>query len=876
MDELLSDFLAETTDHLDQVGAQIVQFERDPSNTAIIAQIFRLIHTVKGTSGFLDLPRLERLSHSAETLIGRARDRAGATPEEVTLILTAIDRLREILNALEETGKEPDGDDEALVAALESEIAMDDARQLQREPAAADAAPATQRSAEETPAARLPLTNVQDVAASGEAERHSEQAPARPEQQPQAAPREPSTIRVALGTLEHIMRLVSELVLARNQLLDVARQRDDEFINAPMQRLSAITSDLQDRVMQARMQPIDRVFANLPRMVRDLSHDLGKKVDLVVEGNDTELDRQLVELIRDPLTHLLRNCIDHGIETPNERLAANKSATGTIRIGASQDAGHITIEIADDGRGINVNRIREKAIALQLASEAEIEGMKDDDICRFIFAHGFSTANTVTNVSGRGIGMDVVRENIESIGGTVALNSTRGRGTTFTLRIPLTLAIAPALIVEAGGQRYALPQHAVVETVACNDGSGERISIVQDALMLRLRDNIIPVADLTAMLDASGSACSRRHHNEGFAIVMRAGAVNFALKVDQVTDVQEIVVKPLSRTLSRLGIYSGNTILGDGSVVLILNPNGIATAIGLEAARQYQVVTSQYEGDYEAESTSLVLFRAGQDSQKAIPLSLISRIERISPAAVRRADTQFVIEREGRLMPVMPLCDLEDEAAQWNVLVIGVGGEYMGLLVGEIVDIVDQKLDIELSGTNPSVIGSTTVGGQATEILDVAYYMKLLRPNAFERRHAKRFRVLLIDDKKFFLDMLAPVISAAGYDVSTANGGADALKMIRRGAVFDIIATDLDMPHMDGYELTRQIREIPNHGGKPVIALDAYAGQSVLAATRSAGIDKVVGKFDRAALRQALSEILAESAFNTADIEARVTGEAAA
>ena len=570
---------------------------------------------------------------------------------------------------------------------------------------------------------------------------------AAPEQSAASAPRESSSIRVAVGTIERIMRLVSELVLTRNQLLEIARSQPNEDFSAPLQRLSSVTSDLQDGVMHARMQPIERLFGPLPRMIRDLSQDLAKKADLVVDGADTELDRQMIELLRDPLTHIIRNCIDHGIELPRERIAAGKSDTGTIHISAAHEAGHITLRIADDGRGLDVGRIREKAVVLGLASEEEIAQMGNDELCRFIFSQGFSTARTVTNVSGRGIGMDVVRENIESIGGTVSLSTAPGRGTTFILKVPLTLAIAPALIFEISGQRYAIAQHAVIEAIPCLQDGKSRIQYAQGAPMLDLRDQMIPVADMHAIFDLPARELEKR-----LALVLRAGSSTFALTVDNVADVQEIVVKPLDRTLSHLGVYAGSTILGDGSVVLILNPNGIAARIGLDGSNQFRVDTSQQDLPPEKKATSLILFRAGQGAMKALPLSLISRIESINGNDISSADDQLVVAHRGSLMPLIGLGELNGEGfasrissrETWPVLIVGVGGEPIGLLVSEIVDIVESFLDIDIAGTTPAVIGSTTINGEAAEVLDLAHYMKAARPGAFERGHARRFRVMLV------------------------------------------------------------------------------------------------------------------------------------
>ncbi len=870
MDELLNDFLAETADHLEQVGSQIVHFERDPSDRSAIANIFRLVHTIKGTCGFLELARLERVAHAAETLISQVRDQGRAETAHVTLILTSIDRIRLILNTLEANGQEPEGDDSDLIAALET-AAGGESSLAQDRPETVPAPPAVPAFAVHERAAEGLDDQILNSPAALEGERPSLQA---------VATREPSSIRVAVGTLERIMRLVSELVLTRNQLLEIVRSQPNEELTGPLQRLSSVTSDLQDGVMHARMQPIERLFGPLPRMIRDLAHDLGKKAELIVDGSDTELDRQMIDLLRDPLTHIIRNCLDHGIESPEHRVAAGKSDNGTINISASHEAGHISIRIADDGRGLDVQRIREKALTLGLVSEEDLARMGNDELCRYIFSPGFSTAKQVTNVSGRGIGMDVVRENIESIGGSVSLSTSPGRGTTFLLKVPLTLAIAPALIFEIGGQRYAIAQHAVVEAVSCGLNGQSRIQFAQGAPMLELRDQLIPVADMRMIFGLEPS----NNPNDALAVVVRTGVATFAMMVDNVADVQEIVVKPLDRTLAHLGIYAGSTILGDGSVVLILNTNGLAGRLGLDGSNQFRVDTSQQDLPPEKTATSLILFRAGSGSLKVLPLSLISRIESIKRSEISTADGQLVVAHRGALMPLIPLGNVVDAHNQlidpaienWPVLVVGVGGEPMGLLVSEIVDIVETFLDIDIAGVTSDVIGSATIRGEAAEVLDLAHYMKIARPGAFERGHAKRFRVMLVDDKLFFRDLLAPIISAAGYEVTTIGSGQEGLAVLKRGVNFDIIVTDVDMPDMDGYSFARALHDNPRTRDVPVIALDAHAGHSVLEAANRAGMRGAVGKFDRQGLLNALRSVLEASAFTSSALEQRVSGEKAA
>ena len=556
MDELLNDFLAETSEHLESASTQLVMFESDPSNSAIVSSIFRLVHTIKGTCGFLGLTRLEALTHAAEAVISRLRDGRAATPEMVSLILAAVDRVKIILAEIEAHAAEPPGDDAALIGELEAQLesleAFDHA-----EAGLAVAGPADDPGAAPRPANAAPSASA--AAAGSDRLKRSE------------------TIRVDVSSLERIMVLVSELVLTRNQLLEINRKQEDEAVKAPMQRLSSLTSDLQDSVMRARMQPLSRLFARLPRLVRELAVETRKKLALVVDGGDTELDRQLIEVVRDPLTHILRNAADHGIELPADRIMAGKPEHGTIRISASHEAGYISVSIADDGRGLDVERIKAKALARGLVGLADLDDLPPEQVYRFIFLPEFSTAAKVTSISGRGVGLDVVRENIETIGGSIAVTSTFGKGTSFNLKIPLTLAIAPALIVETGHQRYALPQQSVVEAIGFGQGSPHRVERVQGAMVLRLRDKVIPLVDLrdTFKLPHEADAQSK------LAVVMRFGAHLFAVLVDHVADVQEIVVKPLGASLAHLFMFSGHTILGDGSVVLILDPVGLARSIGL-------------------------------------------------------------------------------------------------------------------------------------------------------------------------------------------------------------------------------------------------------------------------------------------------------
>lgn len=873
MDDILRDFLVETAEHIDAAGEQLVRLERDPSDAEMISSIFRLVHTIKGTCGFLGLARLARVTHAAESLIGRLREGAPASAETVTLILSTIDRIKSILADIEEKGEEPQGDDAELIAALASHAAT-----MASGPAAAPEAPTATADAN-PPAAQLPVAE-QTTAEAVDAQ----PAAASLQKTSQAGevhhgelvrPLRADTIRVAVDALESLMLLVSELVLTRNQLTEVTRSNTDEAVKGALQRLSAVATDLQDAVMRARMQPMSRIFGALPRLVRELAVELGKKIDLVVDGAETELDRQILEQIRDPLTHMIRNCADHGLETPGERVRSGKPETGSIRVSASHEAGQISIEVVDDGRGLDYDAIRRKAAALELASEQELAAMSTDEIARFIFVPGFSTARAVTSVSGRGVGLDVVRENIQAIGGVVAVSSRPGAGTRFLIRIPLTLAIAPALIVAAGGQRFALPQVGVVEAVSVGPESEHKIEVVQGAPMLRLRNEVVPIADLHDLLGVA--PCEASEDDERLVVVMRVAAATFGLIVQAVEDVQEIVVKPLGSPLAHLKVYSGQTILGDGSVVLILDSGGIAETLGIERAASYREARGDLSITPRQSRTRVVLLRAGEGAHKALPLSLITRIESVDTAAIEHTGAGYVLRHRGQLMPLLPAAEgVAPTHANQPVLVIGYGGETMGLLVDEIIDIVEDPLDIQIAQGAPGVIGTAEFGGVVCELLDLTHFIRIARPDSASRGVNRKFRLLLVDDRQFFRDMLTPVLSAAGYHVTTLASASEALALIDKGAHFDAIVTDIDMPDIDGYSFARSLRAMAQCGRMPIVALAAQANDKTLRAADAAGIDAIAGKFDRRALLETLSEQLGKVSLGAQGLEDRFLAETAA
>jgi two-component system chemotaxis sensor kinase CheA len=832
MDDLLREFLTETGESLDVVDVELVRFEQEPNNAKILDKIFRLVHTIKGTCGFLGLPRLEALAHAAETLMGKFRDGMPVTADAVTLILFTIDRIKDILRALESAQREPAGSDDELIAQLDL-LARRDAT----EPAPNEGAPSAMGAGAPPP-----------VAETVAAERTAEERPDKAANH---------TIRVNLDTLEHLMTMVSELVLTRNQLLEIVRRHEDSEFKVPLQRLSNVTAELQEGVMKTRMQPIGHAWQKLPRLVRDLSAELGKEIELECSGADTELDRQVLDLIKDPLTHMVRNCADHGIESAAERLAAGKPEKGIIRLSAYHEGGYIIIEIADDGRGLDTARIRARAVSGGFVSEAEAEKMSETQIQKFIFAPGFSTVTQVTTVSGRGVGMDVVRNNIDQIGGNVDLRSVPGAGTTFIIKIPLTLAIVSALVVEAGGQRFAIPQLSVIELVRARADGEHRIERIKHTPVLRLRDKLLPLVHLKRLL-----AIGEANADDGFIVVMQVGSQVFGVVVDGVFHTEEIVIKPMSSKLRHIAMFSGNTILGDGSVIMIVDPNGIAQALGAAATDEIAAVGegTAARGEGEQPMTSLLIFRAGSPQPKAVPLALVTRLEEIDSRKIELSNGRQLVQYRGQLMPLIRIdgeSGLKRDGAQ-PILVFSDGGRAMGLAVDEIVDIVEDALDIEVASDRPGVLGSAVIKGSATEILDVGHFLPLAFEDWFRCRDEIAAQaasdVLLVDDSAFFRNMLGPVLKAAGYRTVAVASAAEALALIKAGRRFDVIVTDIDMPQMDGFAFAAALRDNPRTAAVPIIGLSAMVSSAAVERGRAVGLHDFVAKFDRPGLIAALKE----------------------
>lgn len=940
MDDLVADFIAETREGLEALDSELVRFEQQPDDPATLGGIFRLIHTIKGTCGFLGLVRLQTVAHAAENVLGAFRDGVlPVTPVAVSAVLETVDLIRTLTDALGADAVEPEGDDSALIARLEGLLetpvtpagdapvmaavspADEDVRRLierlggeatldaaaeaavgrfpsdpvlgplfeaadpdRLQAAIRDSLGALARKTERGRDFRVALDGfVEGCLTGAEAQRvfalvgealssldiadaaldrlamlvdcdpdempgpalerfvpPAAAAAVGPAQDPSPVAAPPhggapsssgeaessgpaQTIRVSVDALEHLMTVVSELVLIRNQLIQTLRLEPESPFAAPLNRLNQVTSELQEGVMTTRMQPISGAWAKLPRLVRDLAQDLGKSIDLVMIGQDTELDRQVLELIKDPLTHMIRNAADHGLETPAERAAAGKPETGRITLQARHEGGAIVIEISDDGRGLPAGKLRAKAVAAGALTPLQAEQMSDLEARQLIFLPGLSTAAQVTSVSGRGVGMDVVRTNIEKIGGAIELASVEGRGACFTIRIPLTLTIVSALIVECCGERFAMPQSSLVELVSASDGSGRSIEYIDGVAVLRLRDRLLPLVSLQALL---GLEPAREPSAEACIIVARVGAFTFGVIVDRVFDTEEIVVKPVASVLRHLKLYSGATILGDGSVILILDLKGISAETGAgQCTGQGAGGLNDDDADGAARrqtTSALLVFRAANDTLKAAPLANVSRIEEVAAHQIEWIDGRSVIQYRGRLMPII---GPDGEAANvWDgpqprpLLVFSRDDRSVGLLANEIVDIVESVIETDMPAAGAGALGGLIIGGVATELIDVAYYWRRAFPDdpvrtdeMADRSATERAdpvpeavvatapppdprRLLLVDQSPFSQLLLRPLLAQAGYEVIVAEDPVAALGLYEAGEQFQLIMADTSTP----------------------------------------------------------------------------------
>jgi len=756
MDDIVAEFLAESVENLDQLDKDLVTLEKNPSDREIFAQIFRTIHTIKGTCGFLAFGTLESVTHVGESLLSRLREGSlDLRPEITTDLLALIDAVRAILANIDATGQEGDEGYADLIERLKSHGEGTESTAGIPEPGTS------------TPPSRTKArVRKKSATTSGKGARAKKKASDKKPARKQAEPTpEPTTadedadeleltstptsaetsIRVDVRVLDHLMNLVGELVLSRNQLVQNVAGSTDSRLTSSSQRLDAITGELQEAVMRTRMQPISSIWKKLPRFTRDLSLKFGKQVEIEMEGEETDLDKSVIEAIKGSLLHLVRNAVDHGIEDPDAREKKGKPRAGTLRLRAHHEGGTVVIEVHDDGGGLDRDRILARAVENGLVTETESVSLSRNEIESFIFHPGFSTASKVTNISGRGVGLDVVRTNVERMGGSVELQSEPGESTTFRVKIPLTLAIVSVLLVAADEHRIAIPQASVVELIRLDDAaSGLGIEDLNGVPVFRLRGNLLPLVFLNHELGIRKDGEDRPGAN---IVVLQGDDRQFGLVVDAIEDSQEIVVKPLGRLLSAVP-FAGATILGNGQIALILDVFRLGLAAGVVSEARAHTVAAQVSAAVKTRKsrTRLVCIHGTDDERLAIEFDAVDRLENIPRSSIERVGNQQVIQYGDEILQLVELQRTLPErrkearsspgradGATVPVVVCTVDGQRIGLIVHMIADIVEEELKARRPGSRDGIRGCAVIQDRVTEILDLEAVVRLADPEFFDR-----------------------------------------------------------------------------------------------------------------------------------------------
>ena len=863
MDDLIKDFIDETVESLQAMDADLVVLERDPQNKELLGNVFRVMHTIKGTCGFIGLARLEKVAHAAENMLHELRSGGFEINEtSMTILFMCIDRVRYLVGEINKSGAEPSGDDHDIISMIEATLkGACHAPVPEVAPAQHTESPAVTVQAESKTETPLESREPEPVKSAVTATAAEEKAP--------------EYLRVQVNILEELINMVSELVLTRNQLLQLVRAEETSSLKTPLQRLNRIVSDLQDSVMKTRMQPIGNAWAKLPRIVRDLSSELKKKINLEMEGEDTELDRQVLELIKDPLIHMVRNSCDHGIETPELRAAAGKKEAGTIRVKAYHEGGFVIIKITDDGRGLNVDKIAAKAVERGLIDRDQVASMSTKQILACIMKPGFSTAEHVTNVSGRGVGMDVVRANIEKIGGTIDMDSFPGRGTSFTIQIPLTLAIISSLIVGIDGGRYAIPQMNIQELVSLDGAAGVVIEKINDKPVLRLRDRIISLLDSRMLFGRDRTEATDM--KDKLIAVISAGASYYGIILDRIYDTEEVVIKAPSSAIKSAGIFSGNTILGDGQVIMILDPAAISRRFNVEKdskAIEFSADDAHTARALRPEIASMLVFNAGAGAAKAIPLELVSRLHVFNAADVTRSADKMVVTFNNHLME---LVNIEGgrkmpETGEFMAIILSDdrSESAIGIIIDEVIDIISGELDITPATRRPGVLGSMRLGDYTVDLIDITHYLSNSSNDWFSVKahqsadfatesavngHAgpDKTKILVVDDSNFFRSMLANLLSAEGYDVTVCMDAQEAIRLHDEGYMFDVVLSDIEMPGLDGFAFVERMRQSSAWRETPFIAITSHNTPRDVETGMKKGFNDYIGKFDKAQLMRSIS-----------------------
>lgn len=884
-DGLLQEFVVESAAHLAQVEGQLLQIEAGGEDIDIdlVNTVFRAIHSVKGAAGFLSLSVINSLAHNLENVLNMIRNRELIpTLAVINVLLRASDQLRTLVDNIS-TSNEVDVSgfvEELELIANGTTLQTDDSNNNAAESDFADSNVITDaepddtnisseigeetHTLKETPSFQasdslLPPKNIVNSDASTKALKQNNSNST--ENGHSKAKATDSIVRINVALLDRLMNLAGELVLSRNQLLLAVSNGVREGLESIASRVDQVTSELQETIMQTRMQPIGTVFSRFPRVVRDLSAKLGKECNLEIEGDEVEVDKTIVEAMGDPLTHLVRNSVDHGIELPEVRHNSGKARTGLIRLRAFHQAGKVCIRIEDNGGGMDPKKLKAKALEKGLINQDQASMMSDNEALRLIFAPGFSTAAQVTDVSGRGVGMDVVRTNIEQLGGTVDIESKLGVGSAVHITLPLTLAIIPSMIVGCAGERYAIPQASIAELVRVPEAElSTKIGNVHGAEVLRLRGALLPLVRLDNALGLRTEGGIETRPKSANILVLETGQMRYGLVVDSLFDNEEIVVKPLGKHVKDLGYLAGATILGDGYVALIVDVVGMAVQSNLRNIEAAAAADSENAARTMAEESHRLLLFANEPSEQfAVPMDMVARIERIKSADVRVVGGQNLLIYRGNSLPLMRIEEnitaLPPPEGIENlfVIVFRIEGQEVGLVAPTLRDIRDIELRMDATTLRePGVLGSTVVDGLTTRLLDMIELVRFKHPDwqpAKDQRQSEQQEktptILLAEDSEFFRNHVKRTLETEGFNVIGAADGQCAWDQLKTTfEEIDLLITDIEMPRMTGLELAKAVRGNAAMSALPIMALTSLASEDDQARGIQAGIDEYQGKLD--------------------------------
>lgn len=918
--EIFQEFLIESFENLSNINDEITQFEKDPTQMDLLNSIYRKVHTVKGSASFLSLKKLQSVTHASENLLDLIR--AGDMQINgmiVDLLLSNFDVCSDILKILEDTGEEGDADYSQVVAKtvgiIESnthslEVINEDINIIENSPSgdnltkvvevkevAEDKIQApklevvkplesTPKVQEVVPAAKAEEIEVKPTTKAAPVTKKKEEASKKGSDIPKAKGLADSVVKVNVQLLDKIMNVVGELVLNRNQIMQYAQTQDSSELNRLATQLDGITTELQQDVMTTRMQPVGSVLNKFERIVRDLSRQQNKKIQLNLSGQDTELDKSLIESIRDPLTHLIRNSVDHGIENPIDRIDKGKNEVGSINIKAYHEGGQVTIEIQDDGNGIHADVIRQKAIEKGVITEERAAVISDGEVLNLIFAPGFSTAEQVTSISGRGVGMDVVKSNIEKIRGTVDISSIPGEGTSFKLKIPLTLAIVPSLIVSDGGETYAIPQTNLVELVRISTESENQIEKVHNSEFFRLRERLVPIFRLSSILDGkssqkleevkTSSEGSEWEEDATNIAMLNADGVMFGLIVDTILDTEEIVVKPLNQKLKDINIYAGATIMGDGRVALILDALGFYAYVSKSSTETKDLIDKHDEVTANAidESQEYVLCKLKDDAVYAFPLCYVNRLEEFAGSRIEHSGENNLIRYRDAATPLLCLSDMFckneneikkniNEVENHPTIVVQGNGGYIGLIVDEIQDIAIsvENINSEIC-SGGGVLGTVYIDGKTITVLDIYgildHYGFSLNKNVVSAGK-KGARILLLEDSPLYQKMICELFSDYKHDFVVCSDGAIGLEAMEHQGEFDLIVSDINMPNLDGPGFMKMVRSRKNESYSeiPIVAISTDLKEADVKQGLEDGFSEYVEKNMQSDLIEVVQKLLA-------------------